>query len=104
MSGVTALNEALRARYVWLEESWADRMVKAYGTLAFEILAESETLAACGEHFGHGLTEREVRYLVEREWAATSEDILWRRTKLGLVFDADETARLDRAISGMRQT
>lgn len=102
-NGAAALRDSLRARFDWLQESWADRMVKAYGTLAFDILGDAPSLAACGQHFGHGLTECEVRYLVEREWASNSDDILWRRTKLGLLFDADETAALDRAISGMRQ-
>lgn len=47
-----------------------------------------------GKHLGAGLTEREVRYLVEREWARTPEDVLWRRSKLGLMMSKDEQARL----------
>ena len=103
VTGVADLHTRLRARFGWLEESWADRMVKAYGTLAFDVLGDAEALSDCGEHFGHGLTEQEVRYLHEREWALNVEDILWRRTKLGLLFTRAQSARLDRAITAMRQ-
>ena len=84
----------LLARYPFLQPEWADRMVKAYGTLALTILRDAQTLAECGTHFGHGLTAREVRYLQTREWAVSAEDILWRRTKLGLRFTAQERQAL----------
>ena len=51
-------------------------------------------MADCGRDFGHGLTECEVRHFVDREWAQTAEDILWRRTKLGLRFSAEEVRGL----------
>ena len=47
-----------------------------------------------GEQFGAGLTEREIKYLREREWASDLEAILWRRTKLGLHLSAEQQARL----------
>src|SRR3546814_7533020 len=47
-----------------------------------------------GTYFGHGLTEAELRYLVAREWAMTADDILWRRTKLGLRLDAGQKAHV----------
>lgn len=75
---------ALRARYPFLEPRWAERLIRAYGTLAPTILGDARQLDECGRHFGQGLTEREVTYLVDREWASGAEDILWRRTKLGL--------------------
>jgi glycerol-3-phosphate dehydrogenase len=55
-------------------------------------------LGDCGRDFGHGLTEREVRHLVQREWARSAADLLWRRTKLGLRFSSDEAARLEEFI------
>ena len=58
------------------------------------MLAGARTAADLGERFGWDLTEREVRWLMEREWAVTAEDVLWRRTKLGLRLDAGEAARL----------
>lgn len=86
----------LRRRYPFLESGWAERLVRTYGTVAARFLGDARTLADCGEHFGHGLTETEVRHLVANEWALTAEDILWRRTKLGLHLSADQQAALER--------
>jgi glycerol-3-phosphate dehydrogenase len=47
-----------------------------------------------GEDFGGGLTERELRYFVEREWAQTAEDVLWRRTKSGLLMTPTQRERV----------
>ena len=47
-----------------------------------------------GEHYGAGLTERELRYLMEHEWARTAEDVLWRRTKCGLRMSEAQRARV----------
>lgn len=98
--GAHALVAQLRARYPFLEADWVDRMAKAYGTLVPTILGDASSLEACGHHFGHGLTQREVDYLVTREWAMTADDVLWRRTKLGLHFSAAEVAALSSALAG----
>ena len=74
----------LGARYPFLDTFTCRRMARAYGTDAFTILGEAARLQDCGIDFGHGLTQREVDHLVSREWAHTVEDIIWRRTKLGL--------------------
>lgn len=55
-----------------------------------------------GEDFGHGLTADRVDWLVENEWARTAEDILWRRTKLGMRFDAAQTERLTEYLEGKK--
>ena len=47
-----------------------------------------------GEDYGAGLSEREMRYFVEREWAQTAEDVLWRRTKAGLLMSEAQRARI----------
>ena len=52
-----------------------------------------------GEDFGHGLTAAEVDYLIAHEWARSAEDVLWRRTKLGLHFTPEQTARLQACIT-----
>ena len=75
--------------------AYAHRLIRAYGTTAFSIFEDAQSLADCGENFGHGLSAREVRHLVTREWARDGEDVLWRRTKLGLRFSSGEAARLD---------
>jgi len=94
--GAGALLEDLKGRYPFLEDAWAERLARDYGTLAQAILGEARTLDDCGRHFGHGLTEREAGYLMRREWARTAEDVLWRRTKLGLRFSSGEAEELGR--------
>ncbi|MFM5931896.1 MAG: glycerol-3-phosphate dehydrogenase [Novosphingobium sp.] len=94
MAGAAALTSELSLRYPFLEPDWAARLIRNYGTLASRVLGDARGLADCGQHFGHGLTEREVRYLIEREWARTADDVLWRRTKLGLHMSADGQDRL----------
>ncbi|MCP1468935.1 glycerol-3-phosphate dehydrogenase [Sphingobium sp. OAS761] len=80
--------------YPFLDAHTVDRIGRAYGTRARVWLGQAESRAALGRDFGHGLTEAEVVYLVDREWAHNAEDILWRRTKLGLRFDATQRAGL----------
>jgi glycerol-3-phosphate dehydrogenase len=73
----------------------AERLVRTYGTMARRIFADASRPEALGVHFGAGLTEREVRHLVDNEWARTADDILWRRTKLGLRLTEEERNRLE---------
>lgn len=78
----------------------AQRLIRAYGTLAREVLGRANTLADLGRDFGHGLTECEVRYLMEREFARTAEDVVWRRSKLGLWLSKEEIAALEVWMTG----
>ncbi|RNJ62193.1 MAG: glycerol-3-phosphate dehydrogenase [Porphyrobacter sp. IPPAS B-1204] len=89
-----ALARDLGLRYPFLGTAGAERLVRLYGTLAAGFLGTATTAADLGEDFGHGLTAAEIDYLLTREWAATADDILWRRTKLGLHFTPEQTARL----------
>jgi len=73
----------------------AARLVRAYGTRARSIVEGVRGEGDWGEVFGADLTEREVRYLMEHEWARTADDVLWRRSKLGLRFTPEETIRLE---------
>jgi glycerol-3-phosphate dehydrogenase len=87
---------AMLARdYPFLGDDQALRLTRGYGTLAREILGDAKSRADLGEDFGHGLTGREVAYLIANEWARTAEDVLWRRTKLGLRFSPEEVAGLE---------
>ena len=61
-----------------------ERLSRAYGTRLDRLLDGIESVEQLGRHFGAGLHEAEVRYLIENEFATTADDILWRRTKLGL--------------------
>ena len=89
-----AFAEQLQRQYPWLEKDVLARYVRSYGTLCQTFLRGCSGPEDLGEAFGAGLTEREVKYLREREWAQTSEDILWRRSKLGLHLSGSEKARL----------
>jgi glycerol-3-phosphate dehydrogenase len=92
--GVGAVEDALRRRFPFLPEATVHRLVRAYGTLAVKMLGDAKTMDDLGRHFGAGLTEREVVWLRENEWARDAEDILWRRSKLGLRLSTDEVAAL----------
>ena len=97
VDGVAALEAEFVHRFPFLSGA-SHRIVRAYGTTALAIFVGASCLADCGRDFGHGLTEREVRHLITREWARTAEDVLWRRTKLGLRFGPEEAASLDEFI------
>lgn len=82
--GVPALVEEARRRWPFLTEPQALRMVRAYGTRLDRVLGEAKHAAELGEDFGAGLHAAEIRYLMEYEWAREPDDVLWRRSKLGL--------------------
>jgi len=84
----------LQQDYPFLTEAWAKRLIKAYGTEAWDVLGDAKTEEDLGDPFGATLTEREVEWLVTREFATTAEDILWRRSKLGLRLDEPEVEAL----------
>ncbi|MDP2064309.1 MAG: glycerol-3-phosphate dehydrogenase [Phaeovulum sp.] len=92
--GVAALTGALIADYPFLTPAWAARLVHAYGTEARRILAGAKTAAALGRDFGGSLTEAELRWLMAEEFARSAEDVLWRRSKLGLRLDTGQVAAL----------
>jgi glycerol-3-phosphate dehydrogenase len=78
----------------FLGERLAWRLARSYGTRAERFLKHARSMEDLGRDFGGGLTEAEVRYLVENEWARRAEDILWRRSKLGLHMSEAEQAGL----------
>ncbi|WP_051335451.1 glycerol-3-phosphate dehydrogenase [Methylocapsa acidiphila] len=78
----------------WLPAKLALRLARAYGTLVVKILRGARGLSDLGEDFGCGLTRAEIDYLMDKEWASTAEDVLWRRSKLGLVLSPVEAARV----------
>jgi glycerol-3-phosphate dehydrogenase len=93
----------LRGLTAWMPLPMVERMSRAYGTRFKDLLGDADSLAALGRHFGAGLYEAEVRWLVEKEFARTADDILWRRTKLGLRFTPAKTQALEaylRRLSG----
>jgi glycerol-3-phosphate dehydrogenase len=97
--GFAALRDDLIRRYPFLPESLATRLTRAHGTRATALLGDARTMADLGIVFGADLTEREVDWLVRTEWARTAEDVLWRRTKLGLRFTPEEVTVLDQYLA-----
>src|SRR5215471_1145295 len=90
--------ELLR-RWPFLSVPHARRLMRAYGRRAERILKDAKTMDDLGQRFVVDLTASEVRYLVENEWAQNADDILWRRSKLGLKIASKERLALDRFIA-----
>ena len=93
--GADQFLEEARVRYPWLDDKLLTRYVRAYGGRIRVLLTGAYAYEHLGVHFGGGLYEAEVRYLSDHEWAVSAEDILWRRSKLGLHVDAATVARLE---------
>lgn len=74
----------------WMPEPLLARLSRAYGTRLRDLIGEARSLADLGRPFGAGLYEAELRWLRDREFARTADDVLWRRTKLGLVMSKEE--------------
>ncbi len=98
--GALALREEIALRYPFLTPADAERIQKAYGTRAYAWLGEAKAWSDLGRHFGQGLSEAEVEYLRREEWAVTAEDVLWRRSKLGLRFDTAQRDGLEEWLGG----
>jgi glycerol-3-phosphate dehydrogenase len=98
MDGFEALVTSLRTRALKVAPATIRRLARAYGTEARAILADGDL----GRIFGADLGEREVAFLVEKEWAQSAEDILWRRSKLGLRFTVAQTAALSEYLENSR--
>ncbi len=85
----------LQAARPWLPVDLARRLARAYGTRVETLLGSARGLADLGEDLGGGLHEAEADYLMNREWARSAGDILWRRSKLGLHLPQGGAARLE---------
>ncbi|MGI1660885.1 glycerol-3-phosphate dehydrogenase [Palleronia sp. KMU-117] len=95
VDGVEALVTRLRAAHPFLTDRWARRLVRAYGTDAERMLQGAAAPEELGRDFGATLTEVEVRWLIEHEFARRAEDVVWRRSKLGLRLTPEQVAALD---------
>ncbi|MCP5075535.1 MAG: glycerol-3-phosphate dehydrogenase [Rhodobacteraceae bacterium] len=99
LDGVEALVDNLRTEYPFLSEKWALRLVRTYGTLATDVLGKAQSSTDLGTHFGATLHAREIDWTIENEWVRSAEDLLWRRTKLGLVLSPAEAAAIESYIA-----
>jgi glycerol-3-phosphate dehydrogenase len=94
VGGVDDLIQQLIKKFPFLTPPWARRLVKAYGNEAFDVLGAATVSTDLGEDFGASLTAREVAWLMDKEFAQTAEDVIWRRSKLGLRLSDAQIERL----------
>ena len=87
-------------RHSWLPPAVLHRLVRAYGSDLDAMLDGASGANAMGEDYGAGFTERELEWLVTREWARTAGDVLWRRSKLGLHMPKEGQERLRARLGG----
>ena len=95
-----AYDAELARRYPWLPAPMRGRLLHAYGSDVPALLGDAQGLADLGAAYGAGLTAREIDWLVREEWARRAEDVLWRRSRLGLHMDAAQRAAVAAAMGG----
>lgn len=100
---ITTFIQHCAQQYQWLQPSIIERYVKSYGTLIHKLLKSCAALSDLGEHFGAGLYAHEIRYLMQEEWASSVEDIIWRRSKLGLELTQEQIKNIEQAMAKFRQ-
>jgi glycerol-3-phosphate dehydrogenase len=90
--------DEMHRKHSGLGRELVEGIVRRHGSRAAALLGEARSIAELGQHYGAGLTEREVEWLRREEWAETAEDVLWRRTKCGLHMSEEERGVLARAM------
>ena len=84
----------VQKRWAFLAPALANRLARAYGTRIEKILGKARAMLDLGENYGAGLTQAEIDYLIANEWARAADDVLWRRTKIGLHLDEQQRQRV----------
>jgi glycerol-3-phosphate dehydrogenase len=102
IGSVTDYATLLRRRWPFLTNGHAERLALAYGDRASRFLANAISREDLGPWFGDELAAAEVKYLIEQEWAETADDILWRRSKLGLFLSREQKDALARFVDETR--
>ncbi|MBD1575997.1 glycerol-3-phosphate dehydrogenase [Vibrio sp. S11_S32] len=97
------LSMQLRQQYPWLDNKTIRRYCRQYGSQAQQMLVDISQESQMGQHFGQGVYQHEIDYLLQHEFAFTAQDILWRRTKLGIVLSAASQAQVNLYIEGKAQ-
>ncbi|MCT4553460.1 MAG: glycerol-3-phosphate dehydrogenase [Pelagimonas sp.] len=95
VDGVPALVDHILAKYPFIDPRHARRLVRAYGTEAVDILGEADQKEDLGRAFGASLSEAEVNWLMDKEYARRADDVVWRRSKLGLRMTSAQIEDLD---------
>lgn len=94
--GVDDLITKLQSDYSFLDGFWAKRLIRAYGTQAWAVLGDAKTATDLGKDFGATLRAREAKWLMEKEYACTGDDVVWRRSKLGLRMTKQQITGLNK--------
>ncbi len=102
--GFDAFHAEAARRRPWLGEPHLTRLCRAYGSRLDRVLEGARGWADLGRDFGAGLTEREIDHLRREEWARTGDDVLWRRTKLGLHMTAAQRAAVNALFPAAAET
>ena len=97
--GLVSCVRDLAQRYPALPESLLNSLARRHGALCDRVLGDAHSLEDLGEHFGADLYAREVQYFVDREWAYSAEDVLWRRTKAGLHLTPGQASAVARFVA-----
>lgn len=94
VDGFDPLVARLKVDYPFLDNRWATRMARLYGTEAWSILGAAKSPGDLGADFGSNVTATEIDWAIQNEWVCTADDYLWRRTKRGLQFSPEQTNKL----------
>lgn len=94
------MQQEIVPRYSWLPQAQRDALARRHGSELPELLGDARGPADLGEDFGGGLCERELEWMLSREWARSADDILWRRSKCGLHMTADQREKVARWLGG----
>lgn len=103
MANMKAFIASLHAQFPFLPHDQAERLAFTYGTAALLILEDADETGDLGQAFGGGLSAREVDYLMQAEWAKSADDILFRRTRLGMVKGLVDKEALEAYIHSKKQ-
>jgi glycerol-3-phosphate dehydrogenase len=95
VDGFDALVSKFQTAYPFIDGEVVQRLTRLYGTEVSTMLANCRKESELGQDFGNGLYQKEVEFLMAEEWAQTAQDVLFRRTKLGIVMSQDQIAELD---------
>jgi glycerol-3-phosphate dehydrogenase len=104
VDGIDALVAEARDRWPFLDAPHARRLIRAYGRRIERILKDAQSMDDLGPRLTGNLTGAEVRYLVENEWAQSADDVLWRRSKLGLDVTPEQRSALSQFIASLQVT
>ena len=100
--GLDGLVAEMIGRWPFLSQPHANRLARAYGLRCERFLGEAQSLDDLGGVLAGNLTKAELRYLVEHEWAQTADDVLWRRSKLGLTASTEERTAISQFIASLK--